>query len=463
MYTYIKRVLDFTLSIVGCIILFPVFLLLIICIKIDSRGPVLFKQRRVGKNKVYFYILKFRTMKIDAPKDIPTHLLEKPEQYITKMGEFLRKTSLDELPQLWNILIGNMSVVGPRPALWNQYDLIEERDKYGANNLRPGLTGWAQINGRDELPISIKARYDGEYAQKISFSFDFICFFRTISSIIKHEGIIEGGTGKLKAAQNEVAVTEINIECEPIEDLVSIITPMYNAERFIAETIRSVLSQTYSCWEMIIVDDGSTDHSHEIVERYVHQDNRIHLIRLDKNYGIAQARNAAINQSNGRFLAFLDSDDVWLPEKLMIQLEFMKKSKCAFCFSGCFVIDQYGNFTKKERKVPKSISYNKLLYGNVIPCLTVLLDRQRFKNIKFQEINHEDYATWLELLKQTDIAMAVQKPLAKYRIYQKTVSSNKFKSIFWVWNIFRQEQKLNVFKSIYCIIIRTFKAFLKWY
>lgn len=190
----IKRFLDIFLSSMGLILLSPLFLTLILAIKLDSKGPVFFRQKRIGIRKSYFNILKFRTMKIDTPKDTPTHLLEKPEQYITRVGRFLRKTSLDELPQIWNILVGEMSVIGPRPALWNQYDLIEERDKYGANDIPPGLTGWAQINGRDELPIEMKAKLDGEYVERISLWMDIRCFFGTIISVLKSEGIVEGGT-----------------------------------------------------------------------------------------------------------------------------------------------------------------------------------------------------------------------------------------------------------------------------
>jgi O-antigen biosynthesis protein WbqP len=195
MYMKVKRLIDIILSLIGLIVLSPIFLILIIAIKIDSRGPVLFKQKRVGINKTHFHILKFRTMRIDTPKDTPTHLLSNPEQYITKMGKFLRKTSLDELPQIWNIFVGQMSIIGPRPALWNQYDLIAERDKYGANDVPPGLTGWAQINGRDELPIEIKSKLDGEYVEKISFWMDVKCFILTIVSVIKSDGVVEGGTG----------------------------------------------------------------------------------------------------------------------------------------------------------------------------------------------------------------------------------------------------------------------------
>ena len=198
MYLYIKRGIDFILSLIGLVVLSPVFLVLILAIKLDSKGPVLFKQKRVGIHKSHFNILKFRTMRIDTPKDMPTHLLQNPERYITKVGKFLRKTSLDELPQIVNILKGDMSIVGPRPALWNQYDLLAERDKYGANDIRPGLTGWAQINGRDELEIPVKARFDGEYVERMGFCMDCRCFFGTFLSVLRGDGVVEGGTGSMK-------------------------------------------------------------------------------------------------------------------------------------------------------------------------------------------------------------------------------------------------------------------------
>lgn len=193
-----KRLIDILLSGIGIVVLSPVYLIVTLAIKIDDPGPVFFRQKRVGIHKTHFNILKFRTMKMDTPKDTPTHLLENPQQYITKVGGILRKTSLDELPQIFQIFTGDMSIIGPRPALWNQYDLIEERDKYGANDVRPGLTGWAQINGRDELPIDVKARFDGEYVEKMSFLFDCKCFFGTIASVLKHDGVVEGGTGQME-------------------------------------------------------------------------------------------------------------------------------------------------------------------------------------------------------------------------------------------------------------------------
>lgn len=204
----IKRIIDIICSLMAIIFLSFIYLPVCLIVKLTSPGPVFFKQKRVGKNKSYFNILKFRTMRIDTPKDCPTHLLANPDQYITRVGKFLRKTSLDELPQIFNIFKGDMSVIGPRPALWNQDDLIAERDKYGVNELKPGLTGWAQINGRDELPIPVKAKLDGEYADRISFIFDVKCLFLTVVSVFKSDGVVEGGTGQMTESEIKEKVEE---------------------------------------------------------------------------------------------------------------------------------------------------------------------------------------------------------------------------------------------------------------
>ncbi|MFA7436211.1 MAG: sugar transferase [Bacilli bacterium] len=202
-YRFIKYTLDIILSYIGFILLLPLIIIISILIKITSKGPVFFKQKRVGKNKKLFTIYKFRTMRVDTPSDSPTHLLRNPDKYITKVGKFLRKTSLDEIPQIINIMFGQMSIIGPRPALWNQYDLIDEREKYGVNNLKPGLTGWAQINGRDELEIPDKAALDGEYVKRQSLFFDIRIFFGTFISILKSDGVVEGGTGNKKDNTDE--------------------------------------------------------------------------------------------------------------------------------------------------------------------------------------------------------------------------------------------------------------------
>lgn len=205
MYVAVKKIIDRFLAFIGLIVLSPLFLILIIAIKLDSPGPIFFRQKRVGIHKTHFEILKFRTMRTDTPKDMPTHMLKNPDQYITKVGRFLRKTSLDELPQIINILKGDMAIVGPRPALWNQYDLIEEREKYGANDILPGLTGWAQINGRDELEIPVKAKLDGDYVAKMSFGMDLRCILGTVVSVARQDGVVEGGTGELHKEQEHAS------------------------------------------------------------------------------------------------------------------------------------------------------------------------------------------------------------------------------------------------------------------
>ena len=195
MYRFVKRALDIIISFLGIALLSPLMIVIALLVVCTSKGPAFFRQNRVGAGKSVFLMYKFRSMRSDTPKNVPTHQLSDPDRFITPVGRFLRTTSLDELPQLFNILAGHMSIIGPRPALPNQYDLIAERDKYGANDIRPGLTGWAQVNGRDELPIDVKAAYDGEYCRHMSLAFDIKCFFMTIGKVISHEGIVEGDTG----------------------------------------------------------------------------------------------------------------------------------------------------------------------------------------------------------------------------------------------------------------------------
>ncbi len=202
----IKRTLDIVISFLGIVVFIIPMAIIALAIKLDSKGPILFWQKRIGKDKKTYMMPKFRSMYTETPSDVPTHLLSDPQKWITPVGKFLRRSSLDELPQLFSILAGKMSIVGPRPALWNQFDLIEEREKYGANGVRPGLTGWAQINGRDELPITVKARFDGEYIEKMSFSFDCKCFFGTFVKVISHDGFVEGA---------QTGDTESKVEKEP--------------------------------------------------------------------------------------------------------------------------------------------------------------------------------------------------------------------------------------------------------
>ena len=200
---FFKRLLDFVLSALALVILAIPMLIFALLIKLDSKGPVLFWQKRVGLHKETFMMPKFRSMYIDTPAEMPPHLLNDPQRWITPVGKVFRKLSIDELPQIWSILTGKMSIIGPRPALWNQFDLVAERDKYGANDVRPGLTGWAQINGRDELAIPVKAKLDGEYVEKLSFLFDCKCFFGTILAVLRRDGVVEGGTGTINKEKEQ--------------------------------------------------------------------------------------------------------------------------------------------------------------------------------------------------------------------------------------------------------------------
>ena len=238
-----RKMMDYLITIPAAVVLAPVMAGIAIWIKLDSPGPVFFRQKRVGIHKTYFDILKFRTMRTNTPKDMPTHLLKNPEQYITRSGAFLRKTSLDELPQLFNILKGDMSLVGPRPALWNQYDLIAERDRYGANDVLPGLTGWAQIHGRDTILIEEKAALDGYYVKHQSVWMDIKCIFLTALSVLKHEGVVEGGTGALQKQDRM--------------PLVSVVLVSYRRETELKKALLSLSEQSYPNLEIILVDDNA--------------------------------------------------------------------------------------------------------------------------------------------------------------------------------------------------------------
>lgn len=232
-------------------------------------------------------------------------------------------------------------------------------------------------------------------------------------------------------------------------ETVSIIIPMYNSEKYIEQTIKSVQAQTYTDWEIVVMDDISEDNSAQIVQSYAKSDERIHYYLEEKKSGVAKARNDAMAKANGRYLAFLDSDDMWLPEKLECQLKLMQQKKVPFVYAGCEVIDEEGEKTGKVRTVPEQIDYEKLLHGNVIPCLTVLIDRQAVGTFEMPQMGHEDYATWLNILKKVPKACGINKPLAYYRVSSKSVSANKLKAVKWTWNIYRKNQKLPIGKSLW--------------
>ncbi len=307
-----RKWLDYVITVPATIFCAPLLAGIAIWVKIDSPGPVFFRQKRVGIHQKYFEILKFRTMRADTPKDVPTHLLENPDQYITKSGKFLRATSLDELPQLMNILKGDMSLVGPRPALWNQYDLLKEREKYGANDVLPGLTGWAQIHGRDTISISEKAKLDGYYVEHQSTWMDLKCLFLTVLAVLRRDGVQEGAEKKVNDTP-----------------LVSVIMATYRRERELSCALESLARQTWKNQEIILVDDNADSEWNARVKKIVERFQRRYQISLkyvvnETNKGSATSRNRGIEKASGMYITFLDDDDKYRKEKIEQQVRHMQ-------------------------------------------------------------------------------------------------------------------------------------------
>lgn len=425
---YVKRGFDIVLSFCGLVVLSPIYAVTALAIKVDDPGPVFFKQKRVGTDKFYFELLKFRSMSVNTPKDVPTHMLHNGG--ITKVGAFIRKASIDELPQLWNIFRGNMSVIGPRPALWNQDYLTAERDKYGANDVKPGLTGLAQISGRDELEIEKKAKYDGVYADALKksswsgFIMDCKMFLGSISSVLRSEGIVEGGTG---AIAKEKAKAD-NLSDGTYENaLVSIIMPSYNSAGFIDETIHSVLNQTYENWELIIVDDCSTDETDAVIVPFL-SDSRIKYYKNGVNSGAAVSRNRALREAQGHWIAFLDSDDLWMPDKLEKQISFMVENGYHFSYTNYNEIDDDGNELGTLWTGPKKIDWIRMGMFNYMGCLTVMYDRDYVGLIQVADIKkRNDYAIWVKVVKKCD-AYLLDECLSTYRVRSSGSIMNRGKN-----------------------------------
>lgn len=448
----VKPFIDRALSFVALIILLPLFVIIAVIIYIEDPGPVFFTQTRVGKNKRFFSLHKFRSMRKSAPRNVPTHQLECPDQYITKVGKILRRTSLDELPQIWDIFRGRMSIIGPRPALWNQKDLIEERENYNANSVMPGLTGWAQINGRDELEILVKSALDGEYVNHLrkggikAFFFDFKCFLGTIASVITSDGVIEGGTGKLDKK-------EIPQQIKNEEIMVSVITPAYNASEYIEECIESVRAQSYSNWEMIIVDDYSEDDTLKIAQDYAKRDRRIKVISHEINRGVAAARNTALKKAKGGYIAFLDSDDIWDKKKLFKQLCFMEENLYAITFTSYQKINAITRKKGKVIKIPKIMTYEKIFGNTAMACLTVMVNRKAVGEFYMPSLAHtEDQCTWQDILNRGYVAYGLDENLAYYREGNMSLTIDKKRSIRQQWRTYRDYYKFGRMKSIYYFI-----------
>lgn len=345
---YVKRSIDVVLSFGGLVVLSPVLATIALAIKMEDPGPVLFTQKRMGQNKQYFKLHKFRSMKMDTPHDVPTHQLENPDQYITKVGKFIRAHSLDELPQIWDIFIGNMSVIGPRPGLWNQDLLTAERDKYNANDIKPGLTGWAQINGRDELEIPVKAKLDGEYVKKESLLFDAKCFLGTVSKVGYDDSVVEGGTGEMKKNQIKDTIYMNDWKNYKLINMprVTVIIPTYKRSvEFLSRAVKSVIDQTYKNIEIIVIDDSPSnyierDNIKKYMDSIVNQD--IKYYQNEKNMGGSLARNRGIELATGEYISFLDDDDEYMPEKIEKQIKFMLYGGNDLSFSNMIMYNSSG-------------------------------------------------------------------------------------------------------------------------
>ena len=335
---YIKRFLDKVLSFGGLMVLAPLYAAISFAVFIDDPGPVIFTQKRVGKNKEYFKLHKFRSMKMSTPHDCPTHMLENPDQYITTVGKFLREHSLDELPQIWDIFVGNMSVIGPRPALYNQDLLIAERDKYRANSVKPGLTGWAQINGRDELKIGEKARLDGEYVKNESLLFDAKCFLGTIPKLGHDEDVVEGVKTEYKDSWKSYELTE--------EPLVSVVIPTYKRSvRYLSRAVSSVIMQSYKNLEIIVIDDSPSDYEYrDEIKKYMEdlEYPNISYYQNEENMGGSLARNRGISYAKGKYITFLDDDDEYMRDKVLNQVKFMEYNGCDLSFSDMIMHNTEG-------------------------------------------------------------------------------------------------------------------------
>ena len=401
---YVKRALDVVLSFGGLLVLSPIFIGLSIAIFIDDPGPIFFTQKRLGQNKKYFKLHKFRSMKMSTPHDVPTHMLDNPDQYITKVGKFIRAHSLDELPQIWDIFVGNMSVIGPRPGLWNQDVLTAERDKYGANDVKPGLTGWAQINGRDELEIPDKARLDGEYTREIGFKMDMKCFLESLGVFNGDGSVVEGGTGELRKKENLVNEMKEMVGSERF----SVLMAVYAKEKpdFFDLALKSNLDyQSRKPDEFVLVCDGPlTRDLDSIIENYERKyPDCFKIYRLEKNQGLGNALNFGLNKCSYEIVLRSDSDDVCDKNRFAIQVEFMEKNPdIAICSS---YIDEFDSdwtkpFEKKTLPLTHEELFNMAKFRNPINHMAAAFRKNIIVDIgSYHHIPYvEDYELWVRAL-----------------------------------------------------------------
>jgi teichuronic acid biosynthesis glycosyltransferase TuaG len=484
---YLKRTFDTTVSLIVLMLALPVGIVAALLIKIDSSGPSVFKQRRTGLHGAQFNMYKFRTMACDNNVNDA-----KTANQLTKLGKIIRALSLDEIPQFVNIIKGDMSFIGPRPWIPEYYQNMTEEQRKRAS-VRPGITGLAQARGRNNLTVFDKINYDLLYIQRITFTNDvkiiiltiLALFEKTGAAIEKHAIHYEIHTlqlqhNRMTTSENGLFFSEINKSNTNVnrisrqknhnkavkadgKDLVSIIIPVYNAARFLNDTIKSIHNQTYTNWEAIFVDDCSNDKSVEIIKKHQKGDDRIKIFKNKVNSHAALTRNKGIDESTGRYIAFLDADDLWEPTKLKKQVEFMKEKDCAFSFTGYEFADENGIPNSKKVNVPTLISYRQALRNTIIWTTTVMFDMNKLSKttVHMPNVKSEDTACWWKVLKTIDYAYGMPEILSYYRRTSESLSANKLEAIKRVWNLYRNEEKLKLPTASYCFSSYAYKTVKK--
>jgi teichuronic acid biosynthesis glycosyltransferase TuaG len=479
---YIKRPIDIIGATLILIVFLPVAIITSLVIRITCGAPVIFRQLRTGRHGEDFTMYKYRTMHHkNNVHDTAS------ENQMTTVGMYVRALSLDEIPQLINVIKGDMSFIGPRPWIPNYYQHMTQDQRKRAS-VRPGITGLAQARGRNSLTVFDKLNYDLLYIKKITFTNDCKIVILTLKEMFKrasstidkleiHNEInllkrqhidqrqltAEDFYAKLPEAGSTLRIKR-NIEKKMNKnDLVSIIVPVYNAEKFLADTIATVKNQTYNNWELIMVDDCSTDDSVKIITKYIKTDERIKLYKNSINSHAALTRNKGIDESKGRYIAFLDADDLWITTKLEKQIAFMQEKKCEFTFTGYEFADEKGKPNGKKVNVPSSLSYRQALKNTIIWTTTVMFDMQQLtKNqIYMPNVKSEDTACWWKVLKQIDRSYGMQATLSYYRRSNGTLSANKLEAVKRVWNLYRNVEKLTLFKSAYCFTGYAYNTVMK--
>jgi teichuronic acid biosynthesis glycosyltransferase TuaG len=478
---YLKRTFDTTLAFIVLMVAMPLGILIAMLIRIDSKGPVVFKQKRTGLHGSVFNMYKFRTMLADNNVNDADQANQ-----LTTLGKIIRALSLDEIPQFVNIIKGEMSVIGPRPWIPEYYQHMTDEQRK-RTIVKPGITGLAQARGRNNLNVFDKINFDLLYIKEVSFVNDVKIIVYTIQSLFEKTGCYIEKYGihqeiqtlrlqlttpvsaagafyselpKQNITSNRVRRNSNRKISQDKDSLVSIIIPVYNASIFLDETIKTIQNQTYTNWEAIFIDDCSTDNSEEIIKKYRIKDERIKLYKNETNSYAAITRNKGIDESLGRYIAFLDADDLWVPCKLEKQIAFMLQRDCAFSFTSYEFADENGNPNGKKVHVPNSLSYIQALKNTIIWTSTVMFDMREFskEQIYMPDVKSEDTACWWKVLKNINHAYGLDEVLSFYRRTNSSLSSDKKEAVRRTWNLYRNVENLGFSKSAYYFGNYAYKA-----